>query len=166
MSRVAGSVETGGPPEFPRPRSIQLVMLATDLGQASAAATEQAIEIATRLGARLLVTSVVDPDLAQRDGPERRIDQIRAGREAGAEAVVQRARARGTQATFLVWEGDPGEAIVSAAEAEDVDLIVVGSHGRGPVGRLLLGSVSDFVVRHATCPVLVVRNEGDARRAR
>jgi nucleotide-binding universal stress UspA family protein len=47
--------------------------------------------------------------------------------------------------------------IVSAAEAEHADMIVVGSHGRGAVGRLFLGSVSEHVVRNAPCPVLVVR---------
>jgi nucleotide-binding universal stress UspA family protein len=59
--------------------------------------------------------------------------------------------------SFLVWTGQPGESIVSAAQAEDADLVVVGSHGRGVVARILLGSVSDHVVRHAPCPVLVVR---------
>lgn len=140
-------------------------MLATDLGPASSSATADAIEICARLGARLLVTSVVSPGLRDGNGAERRIDQLRAGREAGAQAIVDEARANGADATFLVWEGDPGEAIVSAAEAESVDLIVVGSHGRGPVGRFLVGSVSDFIVRHASCPVLVVRSEPEPRRA-
>jgi nucleotide-binding universal stress UspA family protein len=145
------------------PRPIGVIMLATDLGPASSAATDRAIEIATRLGARLLVTSVVGPG---RDGvgSGRRIDQLRAELESGAQAVVKEARANGANATFLVWEGDPGEAIVSAAEAEGADLIVVGSHGRGPVGRFLVGSVSDFIVRHAGCAVLVVRSEPVPRR--
>jgi nucleotide-binding universal stress UspA family protein len=151
----------GRPPHRARP--IRAVMLATDLGPASATATEQAIEIAARLGARLVVTSVVEARL-RGDGSGPRIDQLRAGQEAGVQAVVQEARARGADATFLVWEGEPGEAIVSAAEAESVDLIVVGSHGRGPVGRFLVGSVSDFIVRQASCPVLVVRSDSEARR--
>ena len=46
--------------------------------------------------------------------------------------------------------------------AESADLIVVGSHGRGTVGRFLIGSVSDHVVRNAPCPVLVVRSGGPA----
>jgi nucleotide-binding universal stress UspA family protein len=140
-------------------------MLATDLGPASSSATEEAIEIAARLGARLLVTSVVRRGLGDGNGDQRRIDQLRAGQEAGAQAIVEEARANGADATFLVWEGEPGEAIVSAAEAESADLIVVGSHGRGPMGRFLVGSVSDFIVRHASCPVLVVRSEPEPRRA-
>lgn len=151
---VSGGAVLGEPTHA---RPIQAVMLATDLGPASSGATDQAIEIAARLGARLVITSVVDPESPGRDGPERRIDQIRARQEEGVQAIVQQAQSSGARATFLVWEGTPGEAIVSAAEAEGADLIVVGTHGRNLVGRFLLGSVSDYVVRHASCPVLVVR---------
>jgi nucleotide-binding universal stress UspA family protein len=67
--------------------------------------------------------------------------------------------------SFLIWEGDPGESIVEAARAEHADLIVVGSHGRGGVGRFLIGSVSDHVVRHAPCPVMVVRRGDESAPA-
>ncbi len=53
--------------------------------------------------------------------------------------------------------GDVAHAICDAARGLEVDAIVVGSHGRGGLGRSLLGSVSEHVVRHASCPVLVVR---------
>ena len=76
---------------------------------------------------------------------------------------MARGREEGIDVSFLVWTGDPGDVIVEAAEAEHADMVLVGSHGRGPVGRLLLGSVSEFVVRNAPCPVLVVRpREGAA----
>ena len=68
----------------------------------------------------------------------------------------------GVEVDFLVWEGDPGESILEAAQAERADMIVVGSHGRGAVGRFLIGSVSDHVVRNASCPVLVVRTSGQS----
>jgi len=83
--------------------------------------------------------------------------EVRSGRLLAVEGVVQRARAGGANAAGLTWDGDPGEAIVEAAAAEHADLIVVGTHERGTVGRLFLGSVSDHVVRHAGCPVMVVR---------
>ncbi len=51
----------------------------------------------------------------------------------------------------------PGGSIAAAAEAEGADLVVVGTRGRSGAGRMFLGSVSDHVVRHAGCPVLVVR---------
>ena len=70
---------------------------------------------------------------------------------------IRRAKARGVNVRFLILDGPPGEAIVDVARSEQVDMVVVGSHGRGVVGRFFVGSVSEYVVRHAPCPVLVVR---------
>lgn len=56
-----------------------------------------------------------------------------------------------------VVRGDPREAIVHLAKIDSVDLIVMGSHGRSGLARLLLGSVASFVVSHAPCNVLVVK---------
>ena len=60
--------------------------------------------------------------------------------------------------------GEADTEIVALAEEIGVDLIVVGSRGRSPLKRTLMGSVSDSVVRHAHCPVLVVRG-GDRRQS-
>ena len=125
---------------------IETILLATDTSRASQAAEEQAIELAARLGSRLVVISAVS------GSPE-----VRSGRELAVEAIIARARAGGANAAGLTWVGDAGESIVEAAAAEHADLIVVGTHERGTVGRLFLGSVSDHVVRHARCPVMVVR---------
>jgi nucleotide-binding universal stress UspA family protein len=53
--------------------------------------------------------------------------------------------------------GHIGQTLVKYVVDSGVDLIVTGSHGRSAVGRLLLGGVSDYVVKHARCPVLIVR---------
>lgn len=58
--------------------------------------------------------------------------------------------------------GDAGPMIVWVAEHEGSDAIVVGSHGRGVFKRLVIGSVSEHVVRHAPCPVLLVRSHAGA----
>jgi nucleotide-binding universal stress UspA family protein len=146
-------------PDVETERSIHRILLATDLSTASEGATAQAIELARGLGANLLVVSVIDPDVATlRRGLVERMDQRRAGREAAAQALVVRGREAGVAVSFLVWEGAPGPAIVEAAEAERADMVIVGSHGRGRVGRLVLGSVSDHVVRNAPCPILIVRS--------
>lgn len=152
------SVSLGSDPGTAPPR-IRRLLLATDLAEVSTAATEQALELAARLGAELLIVSVIDPgSLLLPGGRYRaRVDQVRARHELTAQALVERGRSAGIPVSFLIWEGVPGDMIVAAAEAERADMIVVGSHGRGAVGRFFLGSVSEFLVRHAPCPVLVVR---------
>lgn len=142
------------------PDRFRTVMLATDLSTASDAATTVALDLAASLRARLLAVSVVDPGALRLPGGRyaARVDQVRTERERFAQELVARGRSMGVTVDFLVWEGDPGEAIIDAAQAEGADMIVVGSHGRGTVGRFLIGSVSDHVVRNASCPVLVVRS--------
>lgn len=147
--------------------NLEVILLATDGSLASEGASEEAIDLATQVHARLLVVSVLGASSrrseasAEAAGPADSRDSL----TTAAQAIVQRARAAGADATFLVWEGVPGEAIVAAADSENADLIVVGSHGRSGVSRFLIGSVSDYVVRHAHCPVMVVRGRtGAARR--
>jgi nucleotide-binding universal stress UspA family protein len=147
-------------PSAPRlrpPKAVRRILLATDLSPASEGATRQAIELARDLGASLLIVSVVDPKAQPTGGLAERMDQRRGAREQAAQAVVVRGRQAGIAVSFLVWEGEPGPAIVEAAAAEEASMVIVGTHGRNRVGRMLLGSVSDHVIRHATCPVLIVR---------
>jgi nucleotide-binding universal stress UspA family protein len=133
------------------------VLLATDLSSASEAAAMEAIRLAGASGAQLVVLSVIDPGRLRLPGGLflRRVDQERARIEQAAQVLVARARSAG-KATFLVWEGDPAEVILAASEAENADLIVIGSHGRGPLGRFVLGSTSASVSEQAICRVLVV----------
>lgn len=138
-------------------RPFQTILLATDLSVASREATDRAIDLARRLGARLLIVNVLDKRRLAGGGAHERVDQARAERETHLVKVVRDARAAGVTAEFLVWEGDPGSSIAAAADAERADLVVVGTRGRSGAGRMLLGSVSDHVVRNASCPVLVVR---------
>ena len=138
---------------------IETVLLATDGSPASEPASEEAIDLAIQVGARLLVVSVLGA-ASRSSEASAEIGGVADSRDSlttKAHAIVQRAKAAGANATFLVWEGEPGDAIVAAADSENVDLIVVGSHGRSGVSRFLIGSVSDYVVRHAHCPVMVVR---------
>ena len=59
--------------------------------------------------------------------------------------------------TAVVWEGDPGLQIAEYATSVKADLVVIPSHGRHGVQRLLLGSVAERVLRHVECPILVLR---------
>jgi nucleotide-binding universal stress UspA family protein len=136
---------------------IHRVLLATDLSPASDAAADEAIDLAVKSGAQLIVLSVIDPGRLRLPGGGflRRVDQERSRIENGAQVLVGLARAAGARATFLVWEGDPAEAILAASEAEDVDVIVLGSHGRGRLCRLVLGSVSTKVSKRTRRRVII-----------
>ena len=61
------------------------------------------------------------------------------------------------ETTVKVLPGDPREALVDTVRAENADLLVVGSHGRTGISKLMLGSVASHVVAHAPCDVLVVK---------
>lgn len=140
--------------------AIRTVLLATDLTEASREATDQAIEIASSLRAQLLVVHVIDAAGAGAGSPVPfdsvlRMDQRRSKRESPLLAIVERSRSRGGAAAYLLWSGEPGPSIVAAAEAEGADLIVVGTRGLDEAGKYLLGSVSNYVVYHSDCPVLV-----------
>ncbi len=64
-----------------------------------------------------------------------------------------------------VIEGNPGIALCELAKEVSAEAIVIGPHGHGGVRRALLGSVSDYVVRHAECPVVTVRFDADKQRS-
>jgi universal stress protein A len=71
--------------------------------------------------------------------------------------VTERILGKGLDAEGLIRVGNPFEEIVNAAKETGVDLIVIGSHGSGGLGRLLLGSTAERVIQYAPCPVLVVK---------
>ncbi|XP_062200151.1 universal stress protein A-like protein [Phragmites australis] len=79
------------------------------------------------------------------------------------QALLDKAKAicadHGVAVETVVEVGDPKEVICEAAEKRNVDLLVLGSHSRGPIQRLFIGSVSNYCVHHSKCPVLVVKNQ-------
>ena len=89
--------------------------------------------------------------------------QVRAVREAEEylAAVVRRLKRRGRRARIEthVWYGPAAAAIVEAAATQKADLIVMSTHGRSGLGRLILGSVTESVLRGTTVPILIVRPE-------
>src|SRR5207302_3469836 len=87
---------------------------------------------------------------------------IRADMETRTRAQLQKlltdAERERFQARFLTLTGSPFVEIVRYAKEQNIDLIVLGTHGRGPIAHMLLGSVAEKVVRKAPCPVLTVRH--------
>lgn len=146
---------------------MQPIMLATDGSPSAKAATAEAIELAARFDARLLVTCVVHTTTPaygyygyaeisaelKRD-QEQRIEEVFAD-------VADQAAAAGVESELLKLDGLPGDEICAAAKSANVRMIVLGAHGWGRVGRMLHGSVSTHVLHHAAVPVLVVQGPKD-----
>lgn len=138
------------------------IVFGTEFGAVSTAAERVAIRIASAAGVPLVVVHAIDPGRLRLPGGRflLRVDQARSAREADGQAIIERVRAAGVRAHLLIWDGDPATCVLEAAQAEGASRIVVGSHGRGRLGRAIVGSVSAAIAADATCPVDIVR--GDA----
>ncbi len=73
------------------------------------------------------------------------------------EAVAQPLRKKGLEVECVTLQGAPGEAIISHADENEVGLIAIATHGRSGLGRMVFGSVADFVLRESGLPVLVIK---------
>jgi nucleotide-binding universal stress UspA family protein len=145
-------------------RPVGPVVLGTEFGGVSAAAERFAIETARRDGVPLLIVHGIDPGRLRLPGGRffQRVDQARAARQSDAMALMERVRQAGVEPQLLIWDGDPATCILDAARSEGASRIVIGSHGRGRIGRAIAGSVSATVASQADCPVDIVRGDADA----
>jgi nucleotide-binding universal stress UspA family protein len=142
------------------------ILLPTDFSERGAEATKYACALAEQFDAELhLVHVLPNPDIAMFDfgiSPELG-DRIRMAKETAVkelEGVPEPAWAEGRRVIRKVLEGTAFVEIIRYAREHDVDLIVLGTHGRSGLAHVLLGSVAERVVRKAPCPVLTVRPEG------
>jgi nucleotide-binding universal stress UspA family protein len=81
------------------------------------------------------------------------------------ESYLERITAAGLNGDMVLVHGSPYQEIVETAKARQVDLIIMGTHGRTGLRHVLLGSVAEKVVQLASCPVLVTRQPADAATA-
>ena len=142
------------------------ILFPTDFSHASDAALEHAAALAKQTGARLLIVHVEEPPLAYGGGelyyglPEPDSERILRMLEdvKPADPTVP--------FTHRLTMGDPAAEIVRIAGDESAEMIVLGTHGRTGMTRLLMGSVAEAIVRHSPCPVLVYRETAAALAGR
>ena len=140
------------------------VLVATDFSETSGAALQYGRNLARAFGAKLHVlhvTARVAPMSAAEFDPTNLAD-LQADIVGDADRQLQRLltdhdRTQLRAKAVAVVASSPATAIIDYAKQTHVDIIVVGTHGRGGVSHLLMGSVAEHVVRNAPCPVLVVR---------
>jgi nucleotide-binding universal stress UspA family protein len=143
----------------------------TDFSPEAEAAESEAVRLATAFGAELLLVYVSVETPLYGETPFA-IDDLAKAYEGAArwaeDQLAQRARRLAGQGVVTGWRrrvGVPHEEIVKAAAEEHAIYIVMGTHGRGGVGRFMLGSVADRVIRSAGCAVVVVRPREASRAA-
>ena len=137
------------------------IVCPTDFSTTSEAAIAEAERLASSVGAELVLLHVAVEAPLWREGlytPEVR-KVFESQRQWAVTALETRATAlavNGVRARAIVKSGLPWRQIIDTARDEDADLIVIGTHGRGGLNRMLLGSVAERVVRQAPCPVMTV----------
>ena len=154
--------------------TVTRILVATDFSAASAAALTLAKTLAARFGASLhllhvledpYVTGAFAADIYAPPAPGLREAWMKSA-EASLNAQLTPQEKTAFNATTTVVFGPTAATIVERAAALSADLIVMGTHGRGGVAHLLMGSVAERVVRTARCPVLTTRGiAGDVRTA-
>ena len=145
---------------------LENILVATDFGEASASALDYGRELARHFGATLHVLHVVDDvgaRLASASGLPYNAAQLQeqldlADRQQLEQLVTDEDRRELRVTALQVVSAAPAKEIVEYATANHMDLLIVGTHGRGPVAHLFMGSVAERVVRGAPCPVLTVRH--------
>jgi nucleotide-binding universal stress UspA family protein len=149
-----------------QPGHIKQILIATDGSPGAAVAVEEGVWLAKMLGAKAIFVAVARSPLPVFGEPYyQRLLTADLGRaRAAITAAIPAAEERQVPCATEIVEGAPAEAILEIARGRGVDLIVVGSRGRGAVAGALLGSVSAEVVHRADRPVLVARPRALARR--
>jgi nucleotide-binding universal stress UspA family protein len=141
--------------------SFRRILVATDFEESAEQAIACAVELARADGAELVLLHVYMDLPTYPEVAAGRVEAIYEEQRRWVEGELERraraARGRGLLASPLVRTGSPAPTIARVAAEERADLVVVGTHGRSGLDRLVLGSVAERVVRQAPCPVLVVK---------
>jgi nucleotide-binding universal stress UspA family protein len=140
---------------------IKKILIATDGSEYTKEAVKKGLSLAKMLNAEVIglyvvdVSPIVPMSLDETAFPM--VDFLRNEGDEVLEKLKKQAEDMGVKIKTIKKEGIPADEIVETAKEEDVDLIVIGTLGRSALEKLLLGSVAEKVIRHAPCPVFVVR---------
>ncbi len=147
--------------------NVRTILLPTDFSECAGHAVPYAASLARLHGARIICLHVVEPvvpavgwapvaeSLPVADVGE----QLESAAERELPKIARREECAGLDIEEAIAHGEAASEIVRVAAERGADLIVISSHGRTGLGRILFGSTAEAVVRHAACPVLVVKPE-------
>jgi universal stress protein A len=144
---------------------VRRILLPTDFSGCANYALPYAAAIARAVDATVICVNVVEPivpavgytGMAETMPIAEMSEQMEESAERELPDVMSCEELRGLKVEEVIGHGDAAAEIVRVADEQGVDLIVISSHGRTGLGRILFGSTAEAVVRHARCPVLVVK---------
>ncbi len=143
------------------------ILVPTDFSETSDAAVRHGVDLARAFNAGLILIYVGDKaaqDVAT-EFPLGLDDSMVTAERERISTILNTADQAELHPEFVICSGSPATEIVRCADEREIDLIVMGTHGRGGVSHMLLGSVAEKVIRTAPCPVLVVRASAVASEA-
>jgi nucleotide-binding universal stress UspA family protein len=136
------------------------ILLPTDGSEGAEAALEHALEIAEKYGAELHILYVADVRVdSTTDMWTNMLGQLEEMGKEATEEIAEKVEEAGVETVTEVSRGIPHEEINSYVDENDIDLIIMGTHGRTGIDRILLGSVAEKVIRTSEKPVLTVGRE-------
>jgi nucleotide-binding universal stress UspA family protein len=148
---------------------VRSILLPTDFSDCGNYALTYATSLARKFGASMICVHVIEPIVptvgysgVTEPLPIADIsDQLEDSAERELPKFAECDECSGLEVEEVIVHGDAAAEIVRVAQEREVDLIVISSHGRTGWGRILFGSTAEAVVRHAPCPVLVVKPPAD-----
>jgi nucleotide-binding universal stress UspA family protein len=142
---------------------IKSILFPTDFSEGSAQALQYAVDMSKRYGSKLYVVHVIY-DIAKATGwyvPHVSMDEMYKDIQEGAKKELERFGVEELSGVKNVERkvitGVPHEEIINFVRSNKIDLVIMGTHGRKGIDKILFGSTAAQVVRHAPCPVLTVR---------
>ncbi len=139
--------------------SMQRIMLATDFDPVSEAALHYSLAIARRYGSKMYLMHVVAPETFQflaPDARQRALEDAWRNAQRHMTDLLIAGHLEGVDHQVLVEQGEVWEVLSRRIDELTINLLVIGTHARGRVGKLFLGSVAETIFRQAPCPVLMV----------
>jgi len=142
------------------------ILVAVDLSESTEKIVKEVEKIAQALSAKVYLLHVAEPEpdfVGFEVGPQTVRDSLSIsfhGKHRQLQTMAERLREARLDTTALLVQGATAETILNEALKLDVDMIAVGSHGRGAMRKLLVGSVSEGVLHKSECPILVVPTHG------
>jgi nucleotide-binding universal stress UspA family protein len=139
--------------------AISKILVATDFSEVSDRALDYAIALARRYDARIYLAHVITPDPFQFAEPQlaqATYEKVRQAAEEGITDILISGKLRGIPHEVLMEEGNVWPTLAELIARHEIDLVVTGTHGRGKVQKLLIGSIAEEIFRQADCAVLTV----------